>query len=134
MGVAPSTAASLFCLLSPVGPYYKTGFNAVSLLADPSYVRAWPGGVGDCKVGGNYAPGILPQQKSGALGFQQNLWLFPTEDDPQDFYLTEVGTMNCFVLWNRPADGELELLTPRLDGTILPGILCFIIFNLCMDS
>lgn len=31
------------------------------LLADPQFVRAWPGGMGDTKCGGNYAPTIMPQ-------------------------------------------------------------------------
>ena len=40
----------MFVICSPVGPYYKTGFAPVSLLADPKFVRAWPGGVGQYKV------------------------------------------------------------------------------------
>jgi branched-chain amino acid aminotransferase len=36
-------------------------------------------------------------------------------------YVTEVGTMNLFVFWKNE-DGEDELITPPLDGTILPGI------------
>lgn len=36
-------------------------------------------------------------------------------------YVTEVGTMNFFVYWTNE-DGEKELITPPLDGTILPGI------------
>lgn len=52
LGVSPSDQAKFFMFTSPVGPYYKTGFNAVSLLADPSLVRAWPGGVGYAKIGG----------------------------------------------------------------------------------
>ena len=120
LGVAPSSKAKLFVIACPVGPYYKTGFAAVSLLADPDRIRAWPGGVGDCKVGGNYAPGILPQLYAANLGFQQNLWLFPTRDG-DDHYITEVGTMNCFVVWKNEK-GERELATPPLDGTILPGV------------
>ena len=30
--------------------------------------------------------------------------------------------MNLFVLWRRPGDGALELITAPLDGTILPGV------------
>ena len=45
-------------LISPVGPYYSTGFKPVSLLADSRYVRAFPGGVGAFKMGCNYAPTI----------------------------------------------------------------------------
>ena len=54
----------------------KTGFSAVSLYASTKYVRAWPGGTGDAKIGGNYAPGILPQIEVAKDGFQQILWLF----------------------------------------------------------
>jgi branched-chain amino acid aminotransferase len=35
--------------------------------------------------------------------------------------VTEVGTMNFFVFWKNDK-GEDELITPPLDGTILPGI------------
>lgn len=44
-----------------------------------SHVRAWPGGIGDTKCGGNYAPGILPQQEAMKQGCQQVLWLFGPE-------------------------------------------------------
>ena len=48
-----SSSALLYVILSPVGPYFKTGtFSPVALLADPSFVRAWPGGCGDSKMGG----------------------------------------------------------------------------------
>ena len=92
-------------------------------MADPTHLRAWPGGVGDNKVGGNYAPGILPQLKAAEEGFQQNLWLFPQRNSAGglDHMLTEVGTMNLFILWKLPT-GEVELVTPQLDGTILPGV------------
>jgi branched-chain amino acid aminotransferase len=36
-------------------------------------------------------------------------------------YVTEVGTMNFFVFWKNE-DGVDELITPPLDGTILPGV------------
>lgn len=45
--------AMIFVIVGPVGPYFSTGsFNPVSLLADPSFVRAWKGGVGAYKMGG----------------------------------------------------------------------------------
>jgi branched-chain amino acid aminotransferase len=55
LGVFPTTEALLFVICSPVGPYYKTGFKPVALEANPSKVRAWPGGTGQFKIGGNYA-------------------------------------------------------------------------------
>ncbi|KAJ3097364.1 branched-chain-amino-acid aminotransferase [Phlyctochytrium bullatum] len=116
LGVGPSSKSLMFVITSPVGPYYKTGFNAVSLSATSKYIRAWPGGTGDAKIGANYAPGIRPQIEVAKQGHQQNLWLFGPDDQ-----LTEVGTMNLFVLWRLPT-GETELVTPTLDGTILPGV------------
>lgn len=80
LGVGPSNRALLFVIASPVGPYYKTGFNAVSLYATQHYVRAWPGGTGDAKIGGNYAPGIRPQIEVAKEGYQQNLWLFGEDE------------------------------------------------------
>ena len=56
LGVAPATEAELFVILSPVGPYFSSGVKPVNLLADPNFVRAWPGGSGYSKMGSNYAP------------------------------------------------------------------------------
>ncbi|KAI9321794.1 aminotransferase [Dichotomocladium elegans] len=116
LGVTAPNRALLFVIGSPVGPYYKTGFNAVALKATTEYVRAWPRGTGDAKIGGNYAVGLLPQLLAAKQGYQQNLWLFG--DDHQ---LTEVGAMNLFILWKN-TQGETELVTPPLDGSILPGV------------
>ena len=80
----------LFVIASPVGPYYSSGFKPVSLEATDYAVRAWPGGVGDKKLGANYAPCVKPQLEAAQRGFHQNLWLFGDEG-----YVTEVGTMNC---------------------------------------
>ncbi|XP_074995173.1 branched-chain-amino-acid aminotransferase, mitochondrial-like isoform X2 [Calonectris borealis] len=117
LGVAPPGQALLFVILCPVGPYFPGGhFSPVGLLADPSHTRAWPGGAGHCKLGGNYGPTIALQRAAQARGCQQVLWLHGPER-----LLTEVGTMNLFVFWHRE-DGELELVTPPLDGLILPGV------------
>lgn len=116
LGVGATTRALLFIICSPVGPYYKTGFNAVRLLATTDKVRAWPGGTGDAKIGGNYAPCVQTQIEAAKRGYHQNLWLFGAEDE-----ITEVGTMNCFVLLKNE-QGETELVTPPLNGTILAGV------------
>lgn len=116
LGVGASSKSKLFVILSPVGPYYKSGFAPVKLLADDAHVRAWPGGIGYTKAGGNYAPTIHPQKMAAQKGYNQILWLFGPEH-----YVTEVGTMNMFALWKRK-DGQTELITAPLDGTILPGV------------
>jgi len=116
LGVGPPGSALLYVIASPVGPYYSNGFQAVSLEATSYAVRAWPGGVGDKKLGANYAPGVVPQMQAASRGFHQNLWLFGEEEN-----VTEAGTMNFFAVLRKP-DGKKELVTAPLDGTILKGV------------
>eukprot|EP00299_Pterocystis_sp_00344_P002460 c1277_g1_i1.p1 GENE.c1277_g1_i1~~c1277_g1_i1.p1 ORF type:complete len:398 (+),score=81.31 c1277_g1_i1:142-1194(+) len=116
LGVGPPLKATLFVILSPVGPYYRSGFKAVRLFADSTYVRAWPGGTGNVKCGGNYGLTIGPQMLADKKGFDQIMWLFGPEHN-----ITEVGTMNMFFFWINEK-GQKELITPPLDGTILPGV------------
>lgn len=117
LGVGPPGSALLYVIASPVGPYYPTGFKAISLEATDYAVRAWPGGVGDKKLGANYAPCIVPQLQAAKRGFHQNLWLFGEEE-----FVTEVGTMNLFIAVKDKATGQPELVTAPLDGTILEGV------------
>ncbi|XP_077196281.1 branched-chain-amino-acid aminotransferase, cytosolic isoform X3 [Paroedura picta] len=117
LGVKKPSKALLYVILSPVGPYFSSGsFNPISLWADPKYVRAWKGGTGDCKLGGNYGSSIYAQREAMELGCQQVLWLYG-----EDHQITEVGTMNLFLYWQNEK-GEEELATPPLDGIILPGV------------
>ncbi|XP_063073841.1 branched-chain-amino-acid aminotransferase, cytosolic [Engraulis encrasicolus] len=116
LGVKRPSSALLFVILSPVGSYFSTGAKPVSLWADRKYIRAWKGGTGDCKMGGNYGASIYAQYEAVDYGCQQVLWLYG--DDHQ---ITEVGTMNLFLYWTNE-NGEDELATPPLDGVILPGI------------
>jgi branched-chain amino acid aminotransferase len=63
----------------------------------------------------NYAPSLVTQRKGlQEHGCDQALWLIHD-------YVTEVGTMNFMVFWKNE-QGVDELITPPLDGTILPGI------------
>ncbi|XP_056400505.1 branched-chain-amino-acid aminotransferase, mitochondrial-like isoform X1 [Hyla sarda] len=117
LGVTKSNHALLYVIVGPVGPYFPTGgFTPVSLLADPKYVRAWMGGVGNYKLGGNYGPTIYVQNEAAKEGCQQVLWLYG-----DDHEVTEAGTMNFFMYWINE-QGEKELVTPPLSGLILPGV------------
>ncbi|XP_020858914.1 branched-chain-amino-acid aminotransferase, mitochondrial isoform X1 [Phascolarctos cinereus] len=118
LGVHPPMKALLYVILSPVGAYFSgDSLTPISLLADPRFVRAWIGGVGDCKQGGNYGPTVFVQQTANQEGCEQVLWLYGP-----DHLLTEIGTMNIFIFWTYK-DGVLELVTPPLDGIILPGVI-----------
>ena len=106
-----------------MGPYYAD-FSPVRLTTDTPHVRAWPGGVGGSKVGGNYAPTILPGAEAQARGYGQVLWLFGEDDE-----VTEAGAMNVFFVIaaekgrGDEAAARRTLVTPPLDrGDILPGV------------
>ncbi|XP_065654722.1 branched-chain-amino-acid aminotransferase, cytosolic isoform X1 [Hydra vulgaris] len=115
LGVKSPSSAMLFVITGPVGPYFSTGiFKPISLLADPNFVRSWPGGIGDKKAGGNYGPTIYPQHIAESKGCAQCLWLYNDQ-------VTEVGTMNIFMYWINE-QGEDELITAPLTGLILPGV------------
>lgn len=116
LGVGVPDRVFLYVIVSPVGPYFSKDSRPISLEATTQAVRAWPGGTGNRKVGGNYAPCIKPQLEAAARGYDQNMWLFGEED-----YVTEVGMMNVFFVF-QGSDGKKELVTPPLDGTILEGV------------
>lgn len=121
------------CILCPVGPYYKSGSTVpVKLLADAKNVRAWPGGVGGVKVGGNYAPTIAVSAEAAKKGYSQVLWLFGPNHE-----ITEVGAMNIFFLFRNSKDpnAALELVTAPLDrGDVLPGVTRDSILNLAKSE
>lgn len=116
LGVGASDTALLYVFLSPTGPYFLGEVKGISLLAVGKTVRAWPGGTGDYKLGLNYAPTFLPQRIAAKQGYDQVLWLFGEESR-----VTEAGAMNFFAVLKRD-DGDLDVITPTLDGTILPGV------------
>ena len=112
LGVKPATQY-LFCIiLSPVGAYYAEGLNPDKIFVETDYVRAVKGGIGFAKAGGNYAASLAAQEKANELGYSQVLWL----DGVHRKYVDEVGTMNVFFV----IDGEV--ITPMLEGSILPGV------------
>jgi len=112
IGLKVSSKYLFFIILSPVGPYYSQGFNPVKILVSDKYVRAVPGGVGDAKTGGNYAASTLAEKEAKELGYTQVLWLDAVERN----FIEEVGAMNIFFV----IDGNI--VTPKLTGSILPGI------------
>ena len=112
LGVRPSNTYKLVIILSPVGAYYKEGINPVKIYVESNYVRAVRGGLGSAKTVANYAASLKAQVEAKHLGYTQVLWL----DGVEKKYIEEVGTMNVFFM----IDGEV--ITPSLEGTILPGI------------
>jgi len=112
LGVNPANTYKLIILLSPVGAYYPEGFKPVKILAQDNYVRAVRKGLGECKTPANYAASLLAGEEAMKRGFTQVLWL----DGVKQRYIEEVGTMNIFI------NMKDEIVTPKLNGSILPGI------------
>lgn len=112
LGVRASGTYLFMVIMSPVGAYYKGGINPVKIWVETEYVRAVKGGVGYAKTGGNYAASIKAQMKAKERGYAQVLWL----DGIERKYVEEVGTMNVFFKING------EVITPSLEGSILPGV------------
>ncbi|KAI4294571.1 branched-chain amino acid aminotransferase II [Schizophyllum commune Loenen D] len=115
IGLGASEHAILYIVLTPAAPFLGAG-RPISLFAEEQNVRAWPGGTGAYKMGINYAGIVGPQAEVQSRGYDQTLWLFGP-----DRCITEAGIMNCFVVLRRD-DRDYDLITPPLDGTILPGI------------
>lgn len=112
LGVRASFTYRLFIILSPVGAYYPEGFNPVKIFVTRDFVRAVRGGVGEAKTLGNYAASLLAGNRAHEQGYTQVLWL----DGVEQKYIEEVGAMNIFFVI-----GD-EIVTPMLNGSILPGI------------
>jgi branched-chain amino acid aminotransferase len=109
LGVRPSERYRFVIETCPSGPYFS---GAVDLLAEETYVRAFPGGTGEAKCAGNYAGSLVAAREAQSRGFHNVLWL----DGIERRWVEEAGLMNIvFVI-----DGVV--VTPPLGGTILPGI------------
>jgi branched-chain amino acid aminotransferase len=100
----------LFAIVTfPFSAYYAA---PVDVLVTDHYVRAFPGGTGAVKPAGNYAPALAADAEARDAGCQTVLWL----DGRERRYIEECGVMNIFFV----IDGTV--VTPSLQGTILPGI------------
>ena len=121
LGVAPSKTYLFMVILSPSGAYYESGLAPVGIWIEDEYVRAVRGGIGFAKTGGNYAASLIAQQKAHDAGFSQVLWL----DGVDRKYIEEVGAMNIFFKIGG------KVVTPALNGSILPGITRNSVIQVC---
>ena len=112
LGVRASETYRFMIILSPSGAYYPQGINPVNIYVEDKYVRAVRGGTGFTKCAGNYASSLIAQEIAHKSGYVQVLWL----DGIEQKYIEEVGSMNILFVM----DGKL--VTPALNGSILPGI------------
>jgi branched-chain amino acid aminotransferase len=109
LGVKPADTFRFIIETCPSAPYFT---GSVDLIAEDTYVRAFPGGTGAAKCGGNYAGSMIASIEAQKKGFHNVLWL----DGIERKYVEEAGLMNVAFVING------TVVTPPLSGTILPGI------------
>lgn len=90
IGVAPADEYTFIVMVMPVGPYYKGGLKPVRALIVDDWDRAAPNGMGDVKVGGNYAASLYAHESAKHAGYPVELYL----DAKTHTYVEEFATSN----------------------------------------
>ncbi len=113
IGVKPADEYQFRILVTPVGPYFKGGDEAITItVAD--YDRAAPRGTGDIKAGLNYAMSLHPYEVAHANGYSENLYL----DSATRTYVEETGGANVLLV-----DKQGDLVVPQsATNSILPSV------------
>ena len=90
IGVAPAKEYTFMVMVMPVGAYYKGGLKPVRACILDDWDRAAPHGMGDVKVGGNYAASLFAHEKAKHDGWPVELYL----DAKEHKYVEEFSTSN----------------------------------------
>ena len=90
IGVAPAHEYTFMIMVMPVGAYYKGGLKPVRAVILDDWDRAAPHGMGDVKVGGNYAASLFAHEKAKREGWPVELYL----DAKTHKYVEEFSTSN----------------------------------------
>jgi len=109
LGLGVSSTNTFIVIASPSEAYHA---GSMRVLVERNDTRAAIGGTGAVKVGGNYAASLLSASRAKSKGYDQSLWLDPGTRSS----IEELSGMNVFAV----IDGRLH--TPKLNGSILPGI------------
>ena len=111
VGVRPAKEYLFMIFVGPVGPYFKEGFDPVTIQIVRDFDRAAPLGTGTIKVGGNYAASLRASERAHDEGFASVLFL----DAKEKKYIDECGPANFFAIKGN------KYITPK-SNSILPSI------------
>lgn len=111
IGVRPAEEYLFIVFVTPVGPYFKGGFQTTPFVIMRQYDRSAPLGMGKYKVGGNYAASLVAGQHAHQLGYSNIFYL----DAKEKKYIDECGAANFFGIKNN------TYVTPKSES-ILPSI------------
>lgn len=111
VGVKPASEYMFILFVTPVGPYFKGGFQTTPFVIMREFDRSAPLGMGKYKVGGNYAASLVAGAKAHELGYSNVFYL----DAKEKKYIDECGAANFFGIKNN------TYITPK-SSSILPSI------------
>jgi branched-chain amino acid aminotransferase len=109
IGVQPAEEFTFLIYVTPVGDYYASGLSPVSALVVDGHDRAAPQGVGNVKVAGNYAAGMMASKIAAEQGYPINLFL----DARENKYVEEFGTSNFIAITE-----DNRYVTPKADSIL----------------
>ena len=111
LGIHRASTNMIYVVASPVGSYFS---GSIRLSVCEEYWRGTPYSASGYKLGANYAPTVLIGHQLAQKGYSQAIWTFKEQ-------LLESGATNMFfVIKNK--EGDTEIVTHPLDGSILPGV------------
>lgn len=122
VGVHPADEYLFMVFVTPVGPYFKEGFQLTNIAVMREYDRAAPQGTGNIKVGGNYAASLKAGMLAKEKGYSAVLYL----DSREKKYIDECGPANFFGIKNN------TYITPE-SRSILPSITNKSLIQLAQD-
>jgi len=111
VGVKPAEEYLFIVFVTPVGPYFKGGFQTTPFVIMREYDRSAPLGMGKYKVGGNYAASLVAGERAHQLGYSNIFYL----DAKEKKYIDECGAANFFGIRDN------TYITPK-SSSILPSI------------
>ena len=111
VGVAPADEYLFLIFVTPVGPYFKGGFQTNPYVIIREFDRAAPLGTGCFKVGGNYAASLRAHQIAHDKGYAAEFYV----DAKEKKYMDECGAANFFGIKDN------TYITPK-STSILPSI------------
>jgi len=124
IGVAPADSHTFVMLVTPAGAYYKGGLKPVRAVILDDYDRAAPLGMGDVKVGGNYAASIFAHETAKKMGFPVELYL----DAKTHTCVEEFATSNFLGI---KKDGTYVTTDSR---SVLPSVTNMTLREICADE
>ncbi|MDP4239006.1 MAG: branched-chain amino acid aminotransferase [Bacteroidota bacterium] len=122
VGVRPSDEYIFIVFVTPVGPYFKGGFQTTPFVIMREYDRSAPLGMGKYKVGGNYAASLVAGERAHQLGYSNIFYL----DAKEKKYIDECGAANFFGIKDN------TYVTPK-STSILPSITNKSLMKLAVD-